>query len=48
MDPDPYSTAIADALAAIRKGIAQEGEMSNTEHANLIAIEELIRVRDNH
>lgn len=48
MDPDPYSTAIADALAAIRKGIEQEGAMSEAEFANLIAIEELIRTRDNH
>jgi len=44
---DPYGSAIASALMALRIGITLEGSMSTTEHANLLAIEEFIRVRDN-
>jgi hypothetical protein len=44
---DPYGSAIASALMAIRIGITLQGSMNTTEHSNLLAIEEFIRVRDN-
>lgn len=44
---DPYSSAVSSALMAIRVGITLEGSMNATEHADLLAIEEFIRVRAN-
>jgi len=44
---DPYGDFIAQLRALLREALALEGDMSDAEHANLIAIEELVRTRDN-
>jgi hypothetical protein len=44
---DPYGTTIKFLHEAIRAGLEYEGQMNDREHANLIAIEEFIRARDN-
>jgi len=46
-EPDPYSEAIHRARTAIRNALAHEDTMSEGEKANLIAIEEFVRTRDN-
>jgi hypothetical protein len=46
-EPDPYGEAIDRARTAIRNALTHEGSMSEGEKANLIAIEEFVRTRDN-
>ena len=44
---DPYSAAIVYARAAIKRALENSGGMNETEHQNLLAIEEFIRTTDN-
>jgi len=49
MDADPYGTAIALMKVVLEHALSDrhEGSMSNDEHANLVAIDELVHTRDN-
>jgi len=46
-DDDPYGDCIRAIIDIIHIALEREGAMSNGEHANLTAIEEFIRTRDN-
>lgn len=47
MNVDPYGTAIDLMKVVLAHALDNDGKMSEAEHQNLIAIEELIRTRDN-
>ena len=44
---DPYGICIQQLRESLDHGLAHQGGMSDGEHANLVAIEEFIRARDN-
>lgn len=46
--PDPYGDTVMHLRSILRFTLEQNsGGMNDTEHANLVAIEEFIRERDN-
>lgn len=49
MSDDPYGTAIALMKVVLDHALADDaqGKMSDDEHGNLVAIDELIHTRDN-
>lgn len=45
--PDPYSDAVVEIRAAIRRALDRSGEMSEEERQTLLDVEETLRRRDN-